>query len=103
MPGTSNIQPKTPIPATYDWSLLSSQWGEWLQFGELTFHVMRHGQTVLNAKGLVTGSMETDLTPEGLEQARLVATDLEPPYDLAVSSMMRRANHTLVTALACAG
>jgi hypothetical protein len=41
-------------------------------------HLMRHGETVTNARSLVTGSQDVSLTPTGEEQARRIGRQLDP-------------------------
>jgi broad specificity phosphatase PhoE len=60
---------------------------------------MRHGETVTNARGLVTGSQDVPLTAVGEEQARRIGHLLDRHYDLALHSTLSRSVHTLRLAL----
>jgi probable phosphoglycerate mutase len=59
------------------------------------FYFLRHGETVTNAAGLLTGSLDVQLTPHGREQAANAAERLakEPITGIYVSPM-ERARHT---------
>lgn len=59
------------------------------------FYFLRHGETELNANRLVAGSIETELTPAGREQAHRAAHALaKEPITGVYSSPMRRARDT---------
>jgi broad specificity phosphatase PhoE len=65
----------------------------------LQLHLMRHGETVTNAKALVTGSQDVPLTALGEEQAKRIGPLLDSHYDLALHSTLSRSLHTLRLAL----
>jgi probable phosphoglycerate mutase len=59
------------------------------------FYFVRHGETGMNAAGLITGSLDVDLTPRGREQALAAAEALAPkPITGVYSSPLRRARET---------
>jgi 2,3-bisphosphoglycerate-dependent phosphoglycerate mutase len=65
--------------------------------------LVRHGQSDWNLKNLFTGWKDPDLTPAGVEEAkdagrRLKARGLS--FDVAFTSALTRAQHTLALALA---
>ncbi len=65
--------------------------------------LVRHGQSDWNLKNLFTGWRDPDLTPQGIEEAhaagqRLARLGLQ--FDLAFTSSLIRAQHTLALALA---
>jgi probable phosphoglycerate mutase len=62
-------------------------------------HLMRHGETVTNARGLVTGSQDVPLTAAGEEQARRIGPQLDRYYALALHSTLSRSLRTLVLAV----
>jgi len=65
---------------------------------ELT--LVRHGQTTNNARHLITGASDPPLTSVGLEQAIGLRDVLDPTYDVAFHSNLRRTRETLELALA---
>ncbi len=62
-------------------------------------HLMRHGETVTNARAVVTGSQDVPLTVAGEEQARRIGPQLDRHYGLALHSTLSRSLQTLVLAL----
>jgi probable phosphoglycerate mutase len=60
---------------------------------ELT--AVRHGETTLNAAGLLTGQRDPELTARGLAQAAGLAPLLAGPFDAVVHSGKRRTAQTL--------
>ena len=62
-------------------------------------HVLRHGETDTNARNVVTGSQDIDLTVNGRRQARDVGECLERQYHAAFHSDLRRSRDTLRFAL----
>ena len=67
-----------------------------------TFLLVRHGQSLLNADGVVNGDPSRDrgLSPLGIEEGRRLAGQLEHlPIDLAVVSNFPRAVQTAALAL----
>lgn len=66
------------------------------------FYFLRHGETESNARSLVAGSTETDLTPRGREQALRAAELLaREPITAIYSSPLRRAYDTARPVAAC--
>jgi broad specificity phosphatase PhoE len=62
---------------------------------EKPFYFMRHGETDTNLRGLLAGSLDTDLTPRGVEQARAAARLFAArPVTAVYSSPLKRARHT---------
>lgn len=92
------VYPRTqPV---YPWSELRERWGDGLHTPSTRFHVFRHGETVLNRKDRISGSLNTQLTREGRAQAEALGERFLPEYDLVFSSAMDRARETLDVALA---
>ena len=61
----------------------------------MTLILVRHGQSEGNALGVITGSIDLDLTAHGREQARLVGERLASSPVVAVyASTLRRASNT---------
>ena len=60
--------------------------------------IVRHGQTTYNASGTktFTGWIDVDISEVGVEQARSIAQMLrDVPFDIAYTSRLLRATHTL--------
>lgn len=67
-----------------------------------TFYIMsylilvRHGESVWNAKGLWTGWTDVNLSPKGIEEAQKAGKDItDLPINLAYTSKLKRAKQTL--------
>jgi broad specificity phosphatase PhoE len=59
------------------------------------FYFVRHGETPTNAAGVITGSLDVDLTPRGREQALTAARALAgEPITGIYSSPLKRARDT---------
>ena len=64
--------------------------------------LLRHGQSDWNLKNLFTGWKDVDLSPQGVEEARAAGRRLKArglAFDLAFTSALMRAQHTLKLAL----
>jgi len=59
--------------------------------------LIRHGQSDWNLKNLFTGWKDPDLSPKGIEEARAAGRALKNvgPFDIAFTSSLTRARHTL--------
>jgi 2,3-bisphosphoglycerate-dependent phosphoglycerate mutase len=65
--------------------------------------LLRHGQSEWNLKNLFTGWRDVDLSPAGIEEAKTAGQRLKAhgiTFDLAFTSALIRAQHTLRLALA---
>lgn len=101
------FQTKSPKPLQFiqesrilSWSDLRQTLAEPLVLpSAVQLHLMRHGETVTNARSIVTGSQDVALSPKGEEQARQAGRELDPYYDLAVHSTLSRSCRTLILAL----
>lgn len=61
----------------------------------MRFFLVRHGQTTANVSGVMYGSTDLPLTPEGIEQGRRIAGYLEPvSFNQTIASQLQRAQHT---------
>ncbi|WP_254564014.1 histidine phosphatase family protein [Oscillatoria sp. HE19RPO] len=58
-------------------------------------HLIRHAQTETNAKKLITGSLNVELTKQGEEQARSLGLKLDPHYEVGFCSDLHRSQRTL--------
>lgn len=59
------------------------------------FYFLRHGETEANANGLISGSLDVELTARGREQAQAAARTLaREPITAIYSSPLRRARET---------
>ena len=68
-----------------------------------TLVLVRHGQSDWNLKNLFTGWRDPDLTPKGIEEAKAAGRALKAKglnFDVAYTSMLTRAQHTLDLILA---
>ncbi len=60
--------------------------------------LVRHGQSEWNLKNLFTGWKDPDLTPQGIEEAKDAGRKLKAQglqFDIAFTSVLKRAQHTL--------
>ena len=60
--------------------------------------LVRHGQSEWNLKNLFTGWKDPDLTPQGVEEAKDAGRKLKAQglqFDIAFTSVLKRAQHTL--------
>lgn len=60
--------------------------------------LVRHGQSEWNLKNLFTGWKDPDLTPQGVEEAKDAGRKLKAQglqFDVAFTSVLKRAQHTL--------
>jgi 2,3-bisphosphoglycerate-dependent phosphoglycerate mutase len=67
-----------------------------------TLVLVRHGQSDWNLKNLFTGWRDPDLTPQGVEEAKAAGRALKAKglhFDLAFTSALTRAQHTLALIL----
>ena len=71
-----------------------------------TLVLVRHGQSEWNLKNLFTGWKDPDLTPQGVEEAKDAGRKLKAQglqFDVAFTSVLKRAQHTLDLMLAEVG
>lgn len=63
--------------------------------------LVRHGQSDWNLKNLFTGWKDPDLSPKGVEEAKAAGRALKTvgPFDVAFTSALTRARHTLTLIL----
>lgn len=61
----------------------------------MEINLLRHGESVGNASGIIQGQINVDLTEEGYKQASLAAERLKNEnFDYIISSDLRRAKNT---------
>lgn len=66
--------------------------------------IFRHGQSVWNLENKFTGWVDVDLTPKGVEEAKLAGEKIKGfKFDFAFSSDLKRAQKTLATAMEASG
>ena len=66
----------------------------------MKLYLVRHGESVNNLAGRMTGWMDVDLTTKGVEQAKEVGKFLQKiPFDKVISSDLKRAKDTCEAAL----
>lgn len=56
---------------------------------------IRHGQTQANVEGVLTGTIETNLTQKGIEDAKKLASELTEQFDYYYCSPLKRTHQTL--------
>jgi len=63
----------------------------------MELYIIRHGRTVWNKEGLIQGTSDVDLLPEGIEMARQTGEGLKDvKFDAIYSSPLKRAYDTAV-------
>jgi len=91
---------QSPSPRVFNWSEMRQTLAHGILLPKpIQLDLMRHGETVTNAKGLVTGSQDVPLTQAGEEQARRIGLRLDRHYELALHSTLDRSLKTLLLAL----
>jgi len=60
----------------------------------MKIYVIRHGQTKLNVQGMINGSIDDELTAEGIEQAKAAAVSLPTSIKHMYVSSLGRARQT---------
>jgi len=83
------------LATVYSWDSLMRDLGAGLTGPPIELHLVRHAQTVANARHVVAGQSEVDLTFRGYLQAFLLAFRLGPEYDIVWMSSLRRSHQTL--------
>ena len=66
--------------------------------GQVTLVLVRHGQSVWNRDNRFTGWIDVGLTEKGIEEAKLAVQRMSKKgyrFDIAYTSVLRRAIHTL--------
>ena len=81
--------------AVYGWEELRASWGESLTFPDVQLDLIRHGETELNRQGLVSGSVDVDLSLIGRRQALEFGPLLRPPYQGIFVSALHRTRATV--------
>ncbi|MBO5349236.1 MAG: histidine phosphatase family protein [Clostridia bacterium] len=56
---------------------------------------IRHGQTQANVEGILTGTIETNLTQKGIEDAKKLSLELTEKFDYYYCSPLKRTHQTL--------
>ncbi len=57
---------------------------------------IRHGQTEANVAGILTGTLETNLTNKGIEDAKKLSLSLTDKFDFYYCSPLKRTHQTLI-------
>lgn len=79
-----------------EWNKIISKLKQSVNFvRSVQIHIIRHAETTCNAKNLVTGSLDPDLTSMGVEQAQKLGFKLDNYYDIAFCSKLKRTIKTL--------
>ena len=85
---------------TKDKNLIKNRIQEGIVFSHsIDLHLIRHAESKINAKKLVTGSQDVELTLVGKKQAVDLGKKLSKEYDIALVSGLKRAQKTLEIAI----
>lgn len=79
----------------HDWDALVRAACDGVAFPAASIHVVRHGESELNALGRFAGSAESPLTDTGKREAEEAGALLYPRYDFALWSGLQRSWDTL--------
>ena len=60
-----------------------------------TLFFIRHGETEANVDGILTGTLETNLTEKGLQEAKAMSSKLSQSFDAYICSPLKRTWQTL--------
>jgi probable phosphoglycerate mutase len=82
-------------PNVYSWDYLFRCLSPGLSGPLIEINLVRHAQTVANARRLVSGQADVELTFRGYIQAVILAFRLGAHYDQAWVSSLKRSHHTL--------
>lgn len=92
--------PSATAPRVYDWDDLCTELVAGVKGPPMELHIIRHAQSVANARGLVAGQSDVDLSLRGYLQAISLGFRLKNQYDLACVSTLGRAYRTIQIAQA---
>ena len=84
-----------PSGTVYPWDYLLTVLTNGLTGPPIEMHIVRHAQSVANARGLITGQSDADLTLRGYVQAIALGFRMPRHYDVAWVSCLGRARRTL--------
>jgi broad specificity phosphatase PhoE len=102
-----DFAPSEPDPAEKhlrSWATLRSIFNDRRRGAQLEICLIRHGETTLNAVGLVSGQADTPLTWRGRLAAVEAGRELSgEAFDLGITSPLRRSRETLAILRAAAG
>jgi len=79
----------------YEWESLLAELRAGLTGPPIELHIIRHAQSVANARGVVAGQSDVDLTFRGYLQAISLGLRLRRQYDVAFASALGRAYRTM--------
>jgi broad specificity phosphatase PhoE len=83
-------------PSVPSWEELEARLSSAVDMPPVEFWLVRHGETTTNVRGLVTGTSDAPLTPNGRQQAQDAGLLLsDHVFQLAWSSALRRSRETL--------
>lgn len=86
----------------YAWDKLRSQWGDALDFRSVEVYLFRHGETEYNRRGLVSGTSDVCLTPQGRAAAARMGETLAANFSASFCSGLSRSCESLQLALQAA-
>lgn len=82
----------------YEWDYLMSHLLNGVTGPPIELHIVRHAQSAANARGVITGQSDADLTWRGYVQALGLGLRLRHQYDFAWVSSLTRAYRTIQVA-----
>lgn len=90
-----NVIGAHPIATVYPWDYLLTQLTAGLTGPPIELHIVRHAESVANARGLIAGQSDGNLTLRGYLQALVLGFRLRQRYDFACVSCLGRAQKTI--------
>jgi len=92
------IETAHPRSNVYSWDYLATQLAAGLTGPRIDLRIVRHAESVANARGLVTGQSDVALTFRGYMQALALAFRLPRTCDVVWVSSLRRTHRTIQVA-----
>jgi broad specificity phosphatase PhoE len=93
--GQMHSESDTYVGGVYEWDYLFGQLTAGLTGPPIELNIVRHAQSVANARGLIAGQSDVDLTFRGYLQALVLGFRLHHRYDIACVSCLGRTHKTL--------
>lgn len=89
------VEAPSSFAAVYPWEYLFTELTKGLSGPPIEMHIVRHAQSIANARGLITGQSDAELTLRGYVQALLLGLRLPRQCDVAWVSCLGRTRRTL--------
>lgn len=84
-----------PLGMVYPWDFLLAQLTPGITGPPIELHIVRHAESVANARGLIAGQSDVGLTFRGYLQALALGFRLRSQYDFVCVSCLGRAHRTI--------